>query len=97
MNDTEGFELDTLDVPTDEVPMVKPLTVKSLKEKLQALEEAFRSFREGGEFYAVDISLQGHFDSTIVKAASESEYSHSINLDNGFLQFIKDKITITLT
>lgn len=83
------------DQEVNEVPAATPLTAESLKERLEALEEAFRPFREANEFYAVDVNLQGYFNSTIVKALSG--YTHSINESNGFLQFRKENITITLT
>ena len=72
------------------------LTIGFMEEKLKALEEAFEPFHNDCGFYAVNISLQGHFNSIITKVASKMGYVTTLD-DNGFISLKKGNIVITLT
>lgn len=69
---------------------------QELSTMLKNLQEAIQPIIDNGIFYSVRLNFQSDFDKTIAFCAKDLGFVESID-KNGFINYEKDHIYITLT
>ena len=75
---------------------MKPIDAKKLSKDFDNLIKAAKPIIDSGIFYSVRLNFQGDFGKTIAFCAKDLGFVESID-KNGFIEYEKDPIYITLT